>query len=414
MDELELVRLHEDGERLVLAARDGAQSTLPITDALRAAIRGDRPRMESIRAREASALRPREIQERLRAGETCEALAEASGLPLDHVRRFEYAVLSEREHSIARVRAKTVLTDDDGATTLGEVADERLRSRGVRPADARWTATRQGTHPWIVQVEFEAAERPRVARWSLEPRGGFVTALDDEARWLGLPEDDGGPGIAGVSALPPHRSNHHPSAPAQPEQDDTDLLLDNLSERRGHRPARRQSPDNDLPDMMELDLDGADGPDGSPAEKAEEQEEASEPSAAVVDIGARRNGSRSRMPSVKVPDSPADLGWEGPSRWEISAPAPGSGTTGSGTGSGTAGSGTGSGTAGSEQESDPAPAAEAAPADSPAPRPEPEKVPEKPPAEAPPPKRPAAKRGRKSRAQVPSWDEIVFGSRPEV
>ena len=243
MDELELVRLHEDGERLVLAARDGAQSTLPITDALRAALRGDRPRMESIRAREESALRPREIQERLRAGETCEKLAEASGLPIEHVRRFEYPVISEREHSISRVRAKAVLTDDDGATTLGEVADERLRSRGVRPADARWTATRQGTHPWIVQVEFEAAERPRLARWSLEPRGGFVTALDDEARWLGLPEDDGGPALAGVSALPPHRSNHGPSArPAPSEQDDTDLLLDNLSERRGQRPARRHDP----------------------------------------------------------------------------------------------------------------------------------------------------------------------------
>ncbi|WP_275001329.1 septation protein SepH [Promicromonospora iranensis] len=397
MDELELVGLHEDGERLVLAARDGAQSTLPITDALRAAIRGDRPRMESIRAREESALRPREIQARLRAGETCEALAEASGLPLDHVRRFEYAVLSEREHSIARVRAKAVLTDDDGATTLGEVADERLRSRGVRPADARWTATREGTHPWIVQVEFEAAERPRLARWSLEPRGGFVTALDDEARWLGLPEDDGGPSFAGVSALPPHRSNHHPSAPAPPEQDDTDLLLDNLSERRGQRPARRQSPDNDLPDMMELDLDGADGPPAGEPEPA--PEEAPEPSASVVDIGARRGGSRPRMPSVKVPDSPADLEWDGPSQWEITAPA-----------------------TGSEQRPDPGSAAEASPADNPAPQPAPqadtekvpEKVPEKPPAEPATPKRPAAKRGRKSRAQVPSWDEIVFGSRPEV
>lgn len=389
MDELELVRLHEDGERLVLAARDGAQSTLPITDALRAAIRGDRPRTESIRAQEASALRPREIQERLRAGETCEKLAEASGLPIEHVRRFEYAVLSEREHSIARVRAKSVLTDDGGVTTLGEIADDRLRSRGVRPADARWTATREGTHPWIVQVEFEAADRPRLARWSLEPRGGFVTALDDEARWLGLPEDDGGPAIAGVSPLPPHRSNHGPSSrSAAPEQDDTDLLLDNLSERRGQRPARRQSPDNDLPDMMELDIDGPGGPDGSPAEEPEPDPE---PSAAVVDIGARRGGSRPRMPSVKVPDSPADLEWEGPSQWEIEAPRPGSG-----------------------QEADAGPASETSPADQPAPQAEPEQVPEKPPAEPAQSKRPAAKRGRKSRAQVPSWDEIVFGSRPEV
>lgn len=395
MDELELVRLHEDGERLVLAARDGAQSTLPITDALRAAIRGDRPRTESIRAQEASALRPREIQERLRAGETCEKLAEASGLPIEHVRRFEYAVLSEREHSIARVRAKSVRTDDDGTTTLGEIADDRLRSRGVRPADARWTATREGTHPWIVQVEFEAGDRPRLARWSLEPRGGFVTALDDEARWLGLPEEDERPSIAGVSALPPHRSNHGPSSrSAPPEQDDTDLLLDNLSERRGQRPARRQTPDNDLPDMMELDIDGTagpagpGGPDGPPAEEPEPDPE---PSAAVVDIGARRSGSRARMPAVKVPDSPADLEWEGPSQWEIEAPRPTPG-----------------------QEADAGPASGPSPAEDPAPQAEPEQVPEKPPAEAAQSKRPATKRSRKSRAQVPSWDEIVFGSRPEV
>ncbi|MFI9486531.1 septation protein SepH [Promicromonospora sp. NPDC052451] len=385
MDELELVRLHEDGERLVLVARDGAQSTLPITDALRAAIRGDRPRMESIRAQEESALRPREIQARLRAGETVEQLAEASGLPVEHVRRFEYPVISEREHSISRVRAKAVLTDDDGATTLGEVADERLRSRGVRPDDARWSATREGTHPWIVQVEFTAAERPRVARWSLEPRGGFVEALDDEARWLGLPEDDGGPALAGVSALSPLRGGQHPTRPAPPEPDDTDLLLDNLSERRGQRPARRPSPDHEQPHLLDPD-DLPDAAGDEPAGAAEPAEQ----SAAVVDIGARRGGSRPRMPSVVVPDSPADMEWEAPSQWEIPGPGRADGTE--------PGPDVEAGTDSPEPE--PAP-------DAPAPEP----APEKPQAE---PRRPAAKRGRKSRAQVPSWDEIVFGSRPEI
>ncbi|MFI6425986.1 septation protein SepH [Promicromonospora sp. NPDC050880] len=385
MDELELVRLHEDGERLVLVARDGAQSTLPITDALRAAIRGDRPRMESIRAQEESALRPREIQARLRAGETVEQLAEASGLPVEHVRRFEYPVISEREHSISRVRAKAVLTDDDGATTLGEVADERLRSRGVRPDDARWSATREGTHPWIVQVEFTAAERPRVARWSLEPRGGFVEALDDEARWLGLPEDDGGPALAGVSALSPLRGGQHPTRPAPPEPDDTDLLLDNLSERRGQRPARRPSPDHEQPHLLDPD-DLPDPAGDEPAGAAEPAEQ----SAAVVDIGARRGGSRPRMPSVVVPDSPADLEWEAPSQWEIPGPGRADGTE-----------------PGQEPE-----AVTESPEPEPAPDvPSPEPAPEKPQAE---PRRPAAKRGRKSRAQVPSWDEIVFGSRPEI
>lgn len=392
MDELELVRLHEDGERLVLAARDGTQSTLPITDALRAAIRGDRPRMESIRAQEESALRPREIQARLRAGETCEALAEASGLPVEHVRRFEYPVISEREHAISRVRAKAVLTDDDTATTLGEVSDERLRSRGVRPDDAVWTATREGTHPWIVQVEFVAGERPRLARWSLEPRGGFVTALDDEARWLGLPEDDEGPELAGVSALPPARLGARPGRPAPPEPDDTDLLLDNLSERRGQRPSRRPAPDPGLPDLLDLEhLDGSSAsPGGSAASPDEAPEPAPEPAAAVVDIGARRHGSRPKMPSVKVPDSPADLEWEAPSQWEIPGPGSPSGPAP---------------TPSAEHETPPEPEP------APAPEPQPANAPDKEPAVA---KRNAPKRGRKSRAQVPSWDEIVFGSRPEV
>ena len=282
------------------------------------------------------------------------------------------------------MRAKAVLTDDDGATTLGEVADERLRSRGVRPDDARWTATREGTHPWIVRVEFEAAERPRVARWSLEPRGGFVTALDDEARWLGLPEDDGGPALAGVSSLPPHRSNQ--------------AVVPPTAARAGrHGPAARQpvgtagpaarpalpTPDDDLPDLWSA---------RRPGRAAPEPEPAAEPSAAVVDIGARRGGSRPRMPSVKVPDSPADLDWEGPQ--PVGDHGPGTGRR-------------------AEAGAAAAPAAETSPADNPAPRPSPSKPPEKP-AEQAPPKRPAAKRGRKSRAQVPSWDEIVFGSRPEV
>lgn len=440
MDELELVRLHEDGERLVLVSRDGAQSTLPITDALRAAVRGDRPRMESIRAQEESALRPREIQARLRAGETVEQLAEASGLPVEHVRRFEYPVISEREHAISRVRGKAVLTDDDGATTLGEVADERLRSRGVRPDDAVWTATREGTHPWIVQVEFTAAERPRSARWSLEPRGGFVEALDDEARWLGLPEDDPGPALAGVSALSPHRAAQRPGRPAAPEPVDTDLLLDNLSERRGHRPARRSAPEADVPDLLDgLDQLG-DEPHGDAT--GSDADQAGEQSASVVDLGARRGGSRAAMPPVRVPDSPADLEWEAPSTWEI--PGPGARQDGArpdgarpdgarhdgarhdgaradegrtdraGTDAGRADAppsapAPAASTPGPPSDHEPGAPADRGPADAPAV----DAPPERPSAEQAPAKRPA-KKGRKSRAQVPSWDEIVFGSRPEL
>lgn len=397
MDELELVRLHEDGERLVLTGPDGTQSTLPITDALRAAVRGDRPRMENIRAHEESTLRPREIQARLRAGATCEELAEASGLPVEHVRRFEYPVVAERDYAISRVRARAVMSDA-GPATLGEVADSRLTSRGVAPEAAAWTATRAGSAPWIVRVDFETADKPRTARWSFDPRGMVVTALDDEARWLALPEDDGGIALAGVSALSTRRAR--PPAPA-PESDETDLLLDDLSERRGQRPSRARAgrpPDEEMLELGDLtlaELDprrGAEAGRDEPAEAAEPapaQPEA-EPAASVVDLGTRRGGGRPAMPGVGAPtpdpapaepprdDLPA-LEWDGPSRWEIPepeapapapvpVPAPARSTPGS--------------------EDDAAKAATAA--------------------------KPAARRSaRKGRAQVPSWDEIVFGARPE-
>ncbi|RPF21012.1 septation protein SepH [Myceligenerans xiligouense] len=249
MDELELVRLHEDGDRLVVVGPDGAEHTLPITDALRAAVRGDRPRMESIRADEELAMRPRDIQARLRAGATADDLAAESGMPTEQIRRFEYPVASEREHAVGRVRAKAVMSEDGGTATIGDLADKRLRERGSSPATVTWTATREGVAPWVVTLRFTVDAGERVARWSFDPRGGAVIALDDEARWLALPEDDGGPVSRTVTALPPTRGYGRAAA----VDDETDLLLDGLSERRGQRP-QRSAPPSDV-DAGELDLD---------------------------------------------------------------------------------------------------------------------------------------------------------------
>src|SRR5450756_1725046 len=96
MGELELVGLHEDGEHLVLSAADGQKYRLRIDEPLRAAVRRDRPQLEKLRVEQAGALPPREIQARIRAGATAQTLADETGLPIEHVRRFEGAVLDER------------------------------------------------------------------------------------------------------------------------------------------------------------------------------------------------------------------------------------------------------------------------------------------------------------------------------
>src|SRR5690606_11770219 len=105
MLELELVGLHSDGEHLTLAGPDGQRYRLLVDDALRAAVRRDRPQLEQIRAN--GGLRPKEIQARIRAGASAQEVAEAAGLPVEHVQRYEGPVLAERAWVVEQARRFT-------------------------------------------------------------------------------------------------------------------------------------------------------------------------------------------------------------------------------------------------------------------------------------------------------------------
>ena len=247
MAELELVRVDRDGGSLVLRAPDGTRYVLPVTDALRAAVR---PALEApvhddatagpvttppaaapARPDLESSLRPRDVQARLRAAATVEELAPLAGMPIEHVRRYEWPVIAERAHVIGQVRAHEV-PGLSGASELGEVADARLAARGVLQGDAVWSARREGSAPWVVEVRFAAGDRERSARWTFDPRARVVTPLDDEARWLGQPDDPLSPEVRGVPSVSARRA-------LPPVDEETDLLLDDLAGRRGSRPAHR-------------------------------------------------------------------------------------------------------------------------------------------------------------------------------
>jgi hypothetical protein len=327
------------------------------------------------------ALRPRELQSRLRAGATAEELAAEAGLDVEHVRRYEWPVMAEREHVIGLVRAHR-LVGADGDAVLGEVADARLAARGVRAGEATWAARREGSAPWLVEVRFAAGDRERSARWTFDVRGRVVTPLDDEARWLSQPDDPVTPEVLGVPSLVARRV-------APPVDDESALLRVDLADRRGQRPGARQDrpagpssapADRDVAGMLPL----GDVPmrERGPA-RSEEPEPVAQ--ASVVELG-RWNPRRSRDRSV----SPG----AGPGATQPPLPLDGDAATPVRGGSETAG------------EDNPAP--EQTPAQSPvtvnaATRPA-----------TPARGVPAARRsGRKGRAQVPSWDEIVFGARPE-
>ena len=78
MPELRFVAVSEDGRYAVLAVPGrSARFTLPIDERLRAVALGQTSRLVQYEIEVESPLRPKEIQARIRAGETVEEIAEA-------------------------------------------------------------------------------------------------------------------------------------------------------------------------------------------------------------------------------------------------------------------------------------------------------------------------------------------------
>src|SRR5699024_2808945 len=84
MHELRLVAVSEDGTYLVLAdTGHRSRFMLPVDDRLRAAVRGQFSRLGQYEIEVENPLRPKEIQARIRSGETAEAISEISGIPIE-------------------------------------------------------------------------------------------------------------------------------------------------------------------------------------------------------------------------------------------------------------------------------------------------------------------------------------------
>ncbi|GAA2248694.1 septation protein SepH [Rarobacter faecitabidus] len=238
--ELSLVGLHPDGEHIILRTAGNTKFVLPITESLQAAIRGDRSRLEFLQS--SAALSPREIQGRVRAGETAEHIAASAGMPLAQVQRYERTVLDERAFVARQARAARLGNTAD-APALGDLVTDRLAARNVETSELAWDAIKLATGGWQVSVNFEAGGSERTARWRFHPRTQVLQALEDEARWLSETEIADEPiprrHLSSVRDAQPAESEVAPvyslETGAQQVVVDTDALLDDLAARRGVR-----------------------------------------------------------------------------------------------------------------------------------------------------------------------------------
>lgn len=191
MPELRVVAVSNDGTRLVLKAADSTEYTLPIDERLRAAVRNDRARLGQIEIEVESHLRPRDIQARIRAGASAEEVASLAGIPVDRVRRFEGPVLAERAFMAERARKTPVRRPGENAgPQLGEAVSERLLLRGADKDSTHWDSWRRDDGTWEVLLAYRVAAQPHSATWTYDPPRRLVQAVDDEARSLIGETDD--------------------------------------------------------------------------------------------------------------------------------------------------------------------------------------------------------------------------------
>ncbi|MFF5659036.1 septation protein SepH [[Kitasatospora] papulosa] len=191
MPELRVVAVSNDGTRLVLKAADSTEYTLPIDERLRAAVRNDRARLGQIEIEVESHLRPRDIQARIRAGASAEEVAQFAGIPVDRVRRFEGPVLAERAFMAERARKTPVRRPGENTgPQLGEAVQERLLLRGADRETVQWDSWRRDDGTWEVLLVYRVAGEPHSASWTYDPPRRLVQAVDEEARSLIGESDD--------------------------------------------------------------------------------------------------------------------------------------------------------------------------------------------------------------------------------
>jgi hypothetical protein len=184
MRALRVVGLGEDGKIVILESDRGERFQIPADERLRAAARGDITRLGQIAIELESQMRPREIQSRIRAGESVEQVAAAAGVPPERVERFAYPVLLERSRTAELAqRAHPVREDGPDIQELGEVVAQAFAARGQDYTAAVWDSWKGEDGKWVVQLTWTAGRSNNHAHWSFHPgaHGGTVTPLDDHA-----------------------------------------------------------------------------------------------------------------------------------------------------------------------------------------------------------------------------------------
>jgi hypothetical protein len=235
MRPVRFVALSEDGQAFVLADEVGRLLALPIDDRVHSALRPDHSHPTSVVETAASQLAPRDIQARIRSGESPDEVARVAGVPVDWVLRYAGPVLQERAMLAQHARRTRLKTSDKGSS-LAEVVDTRLGQHGIDTEKISWDAYRREDGTWRITATWPSGKATAQAVWELDKARQLVAPHDDMAQYLCT---ERGPGVLGQDPPATERA-----LPSRGETSRGDLSLRPDAVRGGgHEPIRPSTPE---------------------------------------------------------------------------------------------------------------------------------------------------------------------------
>jgi hypothetical protein len=184
MSELRLTGKNPEGTHLTLTNPIGEEFTIRISDTLRATV--NQPRLAAVVASDdVETMSVKEIQRRLRAGETMDAIARDGHISVEKVERFAGPILQERvfilDQAFAVVLRKESARDQE---TFQDVVVSRLAPMGVESDSLSWNTWRIDDGTWTIDLSYPNRDGHGSATWNFDLNRRSITATNENARWM--------------------------------------------------------------------------------------------------------------------------------------------------------------------------------------------------------------------------------------
>jgi hypothetical protein len=166
MKDLRLVG-HEVGS-IQLETLEGEKFRLPVDENVRLAVKSAMSDSQQVEP-----ISPREIQDRIRNGSSVEDIIALSGANQSYVEKFAKPVLDELRHMVDAALAIRITIagdrfNDEVQEEFGKIIESRLFASGARKVS--WSSKRVDVGTWHVMADFELGEADGLAVWLFEPR----------------------------------------------------------------------------------------------------------------------------------------------------------------------------------------------------------------------------------------------------